>query len=819
MDKPNLYKMNRYITIILLLFVTIAANAHPLRKKFTIHKCIQAPRIDGLLNDKAWESASFREDFIQQGPHNGAAPTEKTHVKLLYDDQALYVGAMLYDSAPDSILTGYGLRDAGDQLNADFFSIEINPYNDSRSAMEFMVSASGIQMDSRNTVSTMNKNWNAVWESRVRITKEGWMLEMRIPYSALRFPKQKIQVWEMNFFRMIKRKNEGITWNFVNKEVFGWLNQAGELHGIENVTPPLRLSFTPYFSTYAEKYSNSSDISWSTKGGMDVKYGINESFTLDMMLIPDFGQVQSDDQQLNLTPFETFFEEKRSFFTEGTEIFNKGDIFYSRRLGSAPRSRDRVINDMNKNEVILSNPQETQLLNATKISGRTAKGLGVGFLNAITENTYAKIKDTITGNSRKELTQGFTNYNMIVLDQSLGNQSHLSLANTHRLEPKSDYRAMVTASEFKLANKKETYAFSGNAAMSQIKSGNDNQTGYRYHLQFSKIKGRFQYDLSHHLEDDQFNPNDMGFLEVNNRIINKACLNYNFFKPFGKFNEITNQLVVEHHSLYHPNRFAKMEIYWKTQAVFRNYNSLALEWSLTPVPKYDYYEPRVEGWKYKEPTDYWMRLSYNTDHRKALALDSKIAFWQGTTFDKSSYWLELQPQWRVNDKLVFNHHFYYEKNLNSLGYAAQSEDASDIFFVNRDINTLINTFESHWIFNQRASIRIRARHYWSEVEYKECYLLNRNGSMNSNTDYENKNHINYNAFNVDLTYSWEFAPGSELSVVWKNSIDTQNQNINFNYFDNLNRTLKSTQNNSLSLRILYYIDYQRIIKNKKSRKA
>jgi hypothetical protein len=811
--------MNRYITIILLLFVTIAANAHPLRKKFKIHKCIQAPRIDGLLNDKAWESASFREDFIQQGPHNGAAPTEKTHVKLLYDDQALYVGAMLYDSAPDSILTGYGLRDAGDQLNADFFSIEINPYNDSRSAMEFMVSASGIQMDSRNTVSTMNKNWNAVWESRVRITKEGWMLEMRIPYSALRFPKQKIQVWEMNFFRMIKRKNEGITWNFVNKEVFGWLNQAGELHGIENVTPPLRLSFTPYFSTYAEKYSNSSDISWSTKGGMDVKYGINESFTLDMMLIPDFGQVQSDDQQLNLTPFETFFEEKRSFFTEGTEIFNKGDIFYSRRLGSAPRSRDRVINDMNKNEVILSNPQETQLLNATKISGRTAKGLGVGFLNAITENTYAKIKDTITGNSRKELTQGFTNYNMIVLDQSLGNQSHLSLANTHRLEPKSDYRAMVTASEFKLANKKETYAFSGNAAMSQIKSGNDNQTGYRYHLQFSKIKGRFQYDLSHHLEDDQFNPNDMGFLEVNNRIINKACLNYNFFKPFGKFNEITNQLVVEHHSLYRPNRFAKMEIYWKTQAVFRNYNSLALEWSLTPVPKYDYYEPRVKGWKYKEPTDYWMRLSYNTDHRKALALDSKIAFWRGTSFDKSSYWLELHPQWRVNDKLVFNHHFYYEKNLNSLGYAAQSEDASDIYFVNRDINTLINTFESHWIFNQRASIRIRARHYWSEVEYKECYLLNRNGSMNSNTDYENKNHINYNAFNVDLTYSWEFAPGSELSVVWKNSIDTQNQNINFNYFDNLNRTLKSTQNNSLSLRILYYIDYQRIIKNKKSRKA
>lgn len=786
------------------------AQTHPLRKKFNASRCEKAPKIDAILNDQAWQEAAFTEDFIQQSPLNGAKPTERSHVKLSYDDKALYVAAILYDAAPDSILTEYGLRDAGDQLNADLFSIEINPWNDARASEEFMVSASGIQMDSRNTIYAMNKNWNAVWESRVRISDQGWIVEMRIPYSALRFPKKDIQTWEMNFFRLIKRKNEGITWNFVNKEVFGWLNQAGELHGIKGVEHQTRLSFTPYMSSYVEKQSKSTKVSRSLKGGMDVKYGINESFTLDMMLIPDFGQVQSDDQQLNLTPFETFYDEKRSFFTEGTEIFNKGNIFYSRRLGGSPIHNDKVNQDLRTNEIITDKPNEAQILNATKVSGRTNKGLGIGFINAMNSNTYAKIKDSLSGDTRKMLTQGFSNYNMLVLDQSLGNQSYVSLANTHMTSPKSDYRSIVTATEFKLTNKAGNYALSGNAAMSQNKEDHKNEDGYRYQLQFSKVKGKFQFDLSHLLVDHKFDPNAMGYLEKNNEISNTATLKYNIYKPFWKVNELSNKLEINHNSLYHPNKFARIEIYWQTQAVFRNYSTFDLEWSLTPVPKYDFYEARVPGWKYKEPTDYWMRLSYNTDHRKALAINTKAAIWHGNSFDKSSFWLELSPQWRVSDKLLFNHQFNYENNTNNLGYAGENEDASQIYFVNRDVNTFINTFEGRWIFNQKASLSLRARHYWSEVEYKESYLLNKDGNMNPNTDYENHNHINYNAFNVDMTYTWEFAPGSELAIVWKNSIQTNNQRIDMNYFDNFSKTLGSDQNNSISLRVLYYIDYQKL---------
>ncbi|NOU58535.1 DUF5916 domain-containing protein [Marinifilum caeruleilacunae] len=807
--------MKEKTIILLLIFFSFNASlAAQKRKQFHIKRSSIAPKIDAQLSDSTWLQAASIEDFIQQSPFNGDKPSERTIVKMAYDDDALYIGAQLFDSQANQILTEYGIRDAGDQLNADLFSVELNPWNDSRTAVEFMVSASGIQMDSRNTIHAMNKAWDAVWESEVKLYDWGWAVEMKIPYSALRFPKSDIQTWEVNFFRLIKRKNEGITWNFVDKNVYGWLNQAGELHGIKNIEPHTRLSFTPYLSTYLEKESNES-FSTALKGGLDVKYGINESFTLDMMLIPDFGQVESDDHLLNLGPFETFYDEKRSFFTEGMELFSKGNIFYSRRLGGTPIRKNEVWNQLSENEIVSDNPNETQLLNATKLSGRTNKGLGIGFINAMNSNEYASIKDTVSGNKRKFLTQGFSNYNMLVLDQSFGNQSFLSFANTNVVSNRSDFKSNVTATEFKFTNKAESYALSGNAAISNVKNFEDKETGYRYYLQFSRIKGKFQFDLIHTITDEKFDPNAMGYLEKNNEFTNLLRFKYNLYQPFGIFNELTNMLQVVQNNLYSPNEFASLELYWNTNAVFKNYSSLTFESSFTPVPKYDFYEPRIEGWKYKEPIDYWFSLTHRTDTRKNLALQTKIAYWRGTTFNKESYWIEFTPQWRLGDKLFLSHEFAFQSNKNSLGFADTNADASEIYFVNRDINTISNTFEGRWIFNRKSSLSLRARHYWSEVEHKESYLLRRNGTMNPDTDYSNQNHINYNAFTVNLAYNWEFAPGSNLSLVWKNNIQASNSRVDQNYFDNLADILESDQFNSISLRLLYYLDFHQLKKKLK----
>ena len=226
-------------------------------------------------------------------------------------------------------------------------------------------------------------------------------------------------------------------------------------------------------------------------GGLDLKYGINESFTLDATLVPDFGQVRSDDQVLNLSPYEVKFNENSPFFMEGTELFSKGGIFYSRRIGSKPNGYDNAYDQLDANEVVTSNPSESTLINATKISGRTQSGLGIGIFNAMTRNMHATIKDTLSEDIREVLTGPFTNYNMIVVDQSLKNNSYVSFVNTNvrRNAEKDDYyyTANVTATDFRIQDRSRQYSISGKAALSQKYYDNaDTDLGHMLELRMGK---------------------------------------------------------------------------------------------------------------------------------------------------------------------------------------------------------------------------------------------------------------------------------------------------------------------------------------------
>lgn len=263
---PYVTSMKKQLSVLLFLLCVWSVVLAQHRKEFTIVQTSIPPKIDAVPTDTVWDAAYSIRDFIQQSPTNGGVPSQHTEVRMLYDNEAIYVLAMLYDTKPDSIYAEIGDRDSGDEANADLFSVEINPYNDGLNATEFMVSAAGVQMDSKNDLQTMNKSWDAVWKSEVKKTDIGWIVEMKIPFSALRFPNTNTQVWEINFFRLIKRNGEGITWNFVDKNKNGWLNQAGEMHGIRGINPPLRLSFMPYIATYYN------DNKFLIKGGLDVKW-------------------------------------------------------------------------------------------------------------------------------------------------------------------------------------------------------------------------------------------------------------------------------------------------------------------------------------------------------------------------------------------------------------------------------------------------------------------------------------------------------------------------------------------------------------------
>ncbi|MEO0403968.1 MAG: DUF5916 domain-containing protein, partial [Bacteroidota bacterium] len=409
------------------------------KKELSATRISESMVIDGILEEPFWANAQGATGFIQNRPNPGSAATETTVVKILYDDEFLYIGAEMHDTDADSILHQLSARDNIE--NSDMFGLWISSFCDGINAFEFMVTPDGVQLDALVSTNGEDFNWNAVWQCNTRIHDTGWTAEFKIPYSAFRFAEADEQVWDVNFFRNIRRRREQSFWQFVDPVAPGFIQQSGTLNNIKDIEPPIRLFFYPYASAYYETSKDSEGVRQDGNqfnGGMDIKYGINESFTLDMTLIPDFGQVQSDNQVLNLSPFEVRFNENRQFFTEGTELFSKGDLFYSRRIGESPINASDAYDSLEEGESVKEIPIETQLLNATKISGRNKNGLGFGMLNAVVNGADAVIEDSL-GNTRSVQVAPFTNYNIMVFDQNLKNNSYFSLVNTNVLSNGSTY--------------------------------------------------------------------------------------------------------------------------------------------------------------------------------------------------------------------------------------------------------------------------------------------------------------------------------------------------------------------------------------------
>lgn len=779
-----------------------------IKKQVEAYRTPAPPEIDGLLDEPQWNNAGVATDFYQYDPYNGPPATEKTKVRIMYDDVAVYIGAMMYDNAPDSILTELGFRDS-DELNADYILFELSPYNDGLNSSLFGVTASGVQFDAKNYNDDDDEGWDAVWQSKVTLLDSGWIAELKIPYSALRFPDKPEQTWGFNAERSIRRKREIDTWNFINKKIEGKTKQAGELTGFRDIEPPLRLSFTPYVSGYLEKNAGKSDWDYSFNYGMDLKYGINESFTLDMTLIPDFGQVQSDDQIYNLSPFEVYYEEQRPFFTEGIELFEKGDIFYSRRVGDVPEGFDAVQDSLQQGEFITENPARTNLINATKVSGRTSGGLGIGVFNALSGKTYATISDSL-GNTRKILTQPLTNYNMIVIDQNLKHNSYLSLYNSNVYKGKDHYVANVSGTEFQLFNKSTTYSIYGRFNLSQkYFPDSANDLGFMYTAALMKTSGQFRFSLSQHMESDRYDPNDLGYLQANNEVNYNLEFDYNFYDPFWKFLWMRNSLEFWYQSLYLPRKFTEFGIFARSRATFRNYLTTGFHLWVRPVDEHDYYESRVNGRVFLRPPEISFGAFLSPDYRKSFIVDLNGDIERSAEYDQTSWSLEISPRWRVNDRLTFRIRSEYEKDINDLGYVDHlgSGDETDIVFGRRDLQTVENIIQTSYIFTSKLALDFRLRHYWLKAIYDKYYLLDKDGYLDPSA-YSENNNFNYNAFNIDAVVRWEFAPGSELALAWKNAILTYNESdITRTFFNNLKNTLESPADNSLSIKLLYYLDY------------
>jgi len=800
----------RYFFSIIISFLLISTLTAQSKKSIEAYLIDSPLLIDGKLDEAVYTTAKPAGDFVQLQPYNGKPAMQPTEVYFFYDQSAIYVGAKLFDNHPDSIFNYMTERD--NTGISDYFGVYFDPYNQGQLAYGFFITPAGIQIDIKAVKNSdgdnEDGNWNAVWQSKTCLTKDGWTVEMRIPYSALRFSEKTGSTWGLNMFRNIRRYNSNNSWNLIDRKINGFIHQEGQLTGLKNIKAPLRLSLSPYIATYLEPKSNNGTSQFLYKGGLDLKYGINDAFTLDMMLIPDFGQIQSDDKKLNLSPYELYYDEKRQFFTEGTELFQRGNIFYSRRIGGYPKFT--ADHKLAGNEKIDYNPTETQLVNATKISGRTNKGWGLGVLNAMSLPSNAIAIDNGTGISRNILVQPFTNYNVAVVDKSLPNNSFVSIINTNLSMVNNPFHANVTATEFQLRDKTKTFAFKGKGGIS-YRGDSISDTGYYGSLGFEKSKGNFAIGATQSMYSDKYNPNDLGYLQRNNQVKTETYMYYQIIEPFWIIRECNADIWYNYNRMYFPNTLYDNEMGYDLFVRFKNNYFLNSKGQYTS-DKFDYYEPRTTGRYFLNPRSYDLYAYLNSDQRKPLSISTQYELITQPNIGKVSNMIGADANLRIGHRMELYYGISITDTKNERGFTDKTGSDS-IIFAKRNVSTLINTLSASYILSNIASLSLRGRHYWSSVENSKFYLLQTNGSLTDNSIYTQNMDQNYNAFTVDMIFRWIFALGSELSLAWKTATYSNENIIEHNYWNNFQKSWFN-QGNSLSLKILYYIDYNNLIKKK-----
>jgi hypothetical protein len=393
------------------------------RNYVTKQLSVAPPLLDGIFNDPCWEELQWSGDFTTRMPKEGQTPLNNTAFKLTYDDKFIYLAIRCFDSEPDKIVRRLTRRDGFD---GDWVEVNIDSYNDKRTAFSFTINAAGVIGDEfiTNNGNNWDANWNPIWYVKTNIDEEGWTAEMKIPLSQLRFSKKEEHTWGLQFTRYDFRNQERSIWKFVPQNTAGWVSNFGMLEGIKGILPQKQLEIQPYILAQAERFEAEEGNPFARGTGkdsklavgLDAKIGVTSDLTLDLTINPDFGQVEADPSVLNLDGYQIFFSERRPFFIENNNIFDfqvtyaeaggpfsSDNVFYSRRIGSSPSGYPEIFD----NEYV-DMPQNTSILGAAKFSGKTEKGTSIGILESVTQRELALISDGT--NERTDVVEPLTNF-------------------------------------------------------------------------------------------------------------------------------------------------------------------------------------------------------------------------------------------------------------------------------------------------------------------------------------------------------------------------------------------------------------------------
>jgi hypothetical protein len=478
-------KKTLFLFLAVVVLMLQANGQAPEKKRYKVTKTIETPVIDGILDDDAWLQGEWVDDFTQFEPFNGRNASQRTEFKILFDDNNIYVAIKAFETAPDSIVSRLTRRD---DVDGDMVGVAIDSYHDLRTAFMFGMSAGGVKFDQVMTNDGQNEDstWDPNWWGKTSIDSEGWYAEMKIPLSQLRFEKNSDGIWGLEVYRQLYRKNELSFWQHIPKDAPGLVHMMGEMEVAGQIKPRKIFDVTPYGVTSLDMYPRVTGNPFATgrdyrfNGGLDAKIGVTNNLTLDLSIYPDFGQVEADPSEVNLTAFETFFEEKRPFFVEGNNITNfsiglgdggigNDNLFYSRRIGRKPQG----FPTLGSNE-FSDVPRTSPIIGAAKLTGKTKNGLSIGFIETVTAEVKAEIDNE--GERSFQTVEPLTNYfvGRVQKDNNQGNTIFGGMVTavnrdlTDNLENSLHNSAYSGGVDFTQYFKEKSWMLNINAAMSYV---------------------------------------------------------------------------------------------------------------------------------------------------------------------------------------------------------------------------------------------------------------------------------------------------------------------------------------------------------------
>lgn len=768
-------------------------------RTYTTVRTQNPPHIDGLLKDPGWNEGTWHSDFTQQQPYGGAKASFPTEIKILYDRDYLYVAIRCKDGEPEKIRRIFNRRD---NFSGDVTGIALDSYHDRQTAFEFNLTAAGQKIDLKHKGNfQFDQNWNAVWDGKTALEDSAWTAEMRIPFSQLRYTNKEEQVWGMHIWRWLDRKNEESQWKLIPLNAPAMVYIFGELKGISDIRSSRQIELLPFVSgkympaTGSRVNNFGKTREFFPNGGLDAKIGLSSNITLDATINPDFGQVEADPSVLNLTAFETFYEEKRPFFLEGAEIFDytidDDRLFYSRRIGQAPEFVPNIRRDH-----FLDSPENSTIIGAAKITGRTPSGLALGIMESITAAEQA----TIYYPDRRydTLVSPLTNFLVMRVMQEKNNSNTLfggifsmtKKSVDNELLPLTDREAYSGGIDFTQNWKDRMYYIDGKALMSYQRGSSEAirilqespvhlyQRPDAGHLSFDTTRtelagtggylaagkkgGSFRFSEKVKWQSPGFDLNDIGYLRQADNMGQRTDISYWDTEP-GKILRSQKYSVYQSNSYSFGGELTSAIMGTSAEMGFKNlWGTYAdLNYSL---PSFETHELRGGPALWVNPhINFGWHLNSNYAKNFYGTFGFHHTYAQHENSENHIYHIEFT--WHPISRINLSAFAMYTQNLDQFQYIETITSPQTWYIMGSlEQQTLEATIRAEVFFTPEISLQYYGNPYYSVGQFSKLYYVDNAGSKNNESRYHNYSGEEI-AFNPDEnTYTMEETTGAMYTI-------------------------------------------------------